>query len=188
MKLMFISLLSFFLMSFSGTATKPMPKEFISWDPNNPVTWSDFKGKAQLNAKEAAMTASAIEFNYETNGVNMVKWKVQSKFYPELSWSRKDKQTAYILKHERLHFDITEVYARILRKRFIEEIRSVKDIPKIKTISKAVMAQWNKEQQTYDAETNHSINTEKQQEWNQAVADRLEELKEYTQLSVTVKK
>lgn len=168
-----------FLLSYS----KAQPatgnyKEFITWKDSILLTWKDFKGEPIPNAAEAAMTASSMEFSYKTRG-NQVFWNVNVKFFPLLSWSNKSKQSDYILKHEQLHFDITELYARLFRKQLKENIFSLKDISKIKTINKNILQQWQNEQDKYDRETNHSINETKQLEWNKNIQQRLEALKEF---------
>ena len=181
-------LLVLFLTGFTTPKNNVQPKIFIPWNADKPVQWADFKGQPLSNSREAALTASSIEFSYETNGVNTIRWQVHSKFFPEMSWSKKDHRNSWILKHEQLHFDITEIYARIMRKRFLEEVHSVKDLPKFKTIAKQVMSDWNKEQNDYDSETKHSINKSKQEEWNQAVAERLDELSAYTATHFKIQK
>ncbi len=46
-----------------------------------------------------------------------------------------------------------------------------------------------KVQERYDSETEHSIKTEKQEKWNAAIAEELEELSDYSEseFSVTIK-
>lgn len=176
------------LSAFTGSFVKSKPKAFIPWNAAQPVQWSDFKGKPVAGSREAAMTTSSIEFSFESNNQDQLSWKVQSKFFPELSWSKADHRTALILQHERLHFDITELYARTLRKRLQEEIRSVNDIPKFKPVVKAVLDDWNEAQLTYDKETKHSIDHQKQAEWNLAIAQRLDVLSAYAGTAFTLQK
>lgn len=175
-------------MAFEPSSKSMVNKPFIAWSAERPLQWSDFKGKPDNNLVEAAQTASSIEFNYETNGKDLLKWTVECKFYPEMSWSKKDKQNAQVLKHEQGHFDITELYARLLRKKFVEEIKTVKDIPKFKSILNGVMTQWNEQQNSYDVETQHSMNTARQQEWNQSVSEGLDALKDYAATEYSIKK
>ena len=178
----------FLLVAFEPSNKILTSKTFIPWSAERPLQWSDFKGKPDNNTAEAALTASSIEFNYETNGTNLLRWTVNCKFFPDLSWSKKDNQSVSILKHEQLHFDITELYARLMRKRLMSEIKSIKDIPKFKSITSGVMFEWNEQENSYDTETQHSMNTARQQEWNQSVAEGLESLKDYTATTFTVQK
>ena len=69
--------------------------------------------------------------------------------------------------------------ARKLRKRFAEEIKTEKDYPKINKIYKEIIAEWQSMQSKYDAETNHSINTQQQAMWNEKIAAELELMVDY---------
>lgn len=153
-------------------------KEFYIWNNTKKLTWSDFRGKPFLNASEAAMTASSVEFSYSAKD-NVLEWNVKAKYYPQLSWSYKNKQSDYILQHEQLHFDITELYARLFRKRLSDEVKSLRDIKKINAIGKQILSDWDKEQKNYDRETNHSMNTKAQMEWIANVHERMEVLSEF---------
>ena len=83
------------------------------------------------------------------------------------------------MQHEQLHFDITELYARLFRKRLAENIKSTGDLSKISGISNTIMKEWQEEQDDYDKETNHSMNEKKQAEWNLNLKQRLDALKEF---------
>lgn len=156
-----------------------MYKTFFVWNENRKLNWNDFQGKTIANASEAAMTASSIEFSYAVKG-DEITWIVTPKYYPKISWSKKNMQSAYVLKHEQLHFDITELYARLFRQRLVENVKSAKDIEKLKKISKQIIKEWQEEENDYDKETNHSIDEKRQAEWNLNVEERLNNLKEFT--------
>jgi hypothetical protein len=175
-----IVILPFLLLLFSIKAQPATGnyKEYIGWKDSVKLTWNDFKAAPINNAAEAAMTASSMEFSYKTKN-NQLFWNVNVKFFPLLSWSNKSKQSDYILKHEQLHFDITELYARLFRKQLTESVSSIKDIPKLKSINKKILQEWQAEQNKYDRETNHSINEAKQLEWNKNIQLRLDALKAF---------
>lgn len=153
-------------------------KTFLTWKENRNLTWNDFTGKPILGYVEVAMTASSIEFYYSTKQ-DQVNWTVTAKFFPSLSWYVKGKTSNYILKHEQLHFDITEMYVRLFRKQLKENIHSIKDLPKLKSISKSIMKQWDDEQHKYDDETDHSLDVDRQASWNLYVQQQLDALKDF---------
>ncbi len=153
-------------------------KVFFTWKADRRLIWSDFQAKPVDFASEVAMTASSVEFSYYTKR-SQINWSVSAKYFPKLSWSKKELQSDYILKHEQLHFDITELYARLLRKRLKENILSVSDVFKIKSITKNIMKEWEEEENDYDRETKHSTDAQKQQEWNFNLQQRLDALKEF---------
>jgi len=181
MKIRFF-LISFLLLTAAIYALPPASDEryysFFTWTEIKKLTWADFQGVPIENAAEVAMATSSVEYSYYTKN-KQVFWTVLAKYYPKLSWSKKSKQSAYILQHEQLHFDITELYARLFRKRLAENIKSTGDLSKISGISSTIMKEWQEEQDDYDKETNHSMNEKKQAEWNLNLKQRLDALKEF---------
>lgn len=153
-------------------------KDAIAWNAARQLQWSDFKATPLINASEAAMTASSININYYTKG-NNIFWSVGVNFFPYASWSKQDKQNDYILKHEQLHFDITELYARKFRQALATQVFTKNDIKKLKVIQKSILQQWENEQNKYDLETDHSINEEKQATWQKDIEQRLQALEQY---------
>lgn len=153
-------------------------KNFFSWNAGRKLQWSDFKGKAVPNANESAMTASSVEFSYATNG-RQIMWEVMAKFYPDISWSKQADQSDYILQHEQGHFDITELYARLFRKQLSEQVKTAADVPKMQSIGKLILKDWDKEENRYDQETRHSLDKEKQAEWLKNLQERMDALKDF---------
>lgn len=178
----FFIFINFIFLVLSNKAAPPFNNEayknFIIWSKDTKLNWSDFQGMPVENAAEVAMTASSVEYNYFTRG-NKIGWKVTPKFYPTLSWYLPASATDKILQHERLHFDITELYARMLRQQLQNNVHSDADIKTLIAIGKKLIAAWNAEQSKYDIETNHSINTSAQQKWEFSIRKRLDALKDF---------
>ena len=71
-----------------------------------------------------------------------------------------------ILGHEQLHFDISELYARKLKKRLESERYAYGTVKtKVKSIYRKINEELDIYQNLYDAETNFSRNMDKQAEW-----------------------
>lgn len=182
MKSIFIILSTVFLTAFTlPPRNAPEYKTFYFWNENRKLVWSDFQGKLYPNAPEMAMTASSVEYSYSASGTKF-QYEVLSKFFPKLSWKKNTTLNAYMLQHEQTHFDITELYARLMRKRLSEEIKTAKDISKISKIGSEITVQWKQEQTAYDSETEHSIDTVKQAEWNANIQERLVALKQFASI------
>lgn len=161
----------------SPKSTANSKEKRILWMENQYPTWSDYKGKPKNNGM-VAETSTIIEISFGVkNGV--VFTKVNCAFLPLNSWVHDKQKSDYILKHELLHFDITELYARKLRKRFASEIKTEKDYPKINKIYREIISEWQNKQQQYDGETNHSINKDAQILWNEEIANELELMLDY---------
>lgn len=156
----------------------------ISWDLNYRLEWSDFKGEPKPQNNSVAVTASGITFSYSSKMTNTqlinYNYTVSADFYPEQSWCLKEKVDNNILNHERLHFDITELHARMFRQR-IENTRFTKDIKRqMNCLHEAINKELEALQNRYDAETKHSQNLEKQQEWQEKIISALNKLVRYS--------
>jgi hypothetical protein len=143
--------------------------KYMDWSHQKRLSWSDFKGHAKNWGYVSALTASAIEYHYDCDGKN-ISVSAKAIFIPEESWVKSGSKSEYILAHEQLHFDITEVYARKLRMRLNNEVKDCADVPKISKIADKVMDEWKLEQKKYDMESKHSINREMQVFWLEKVA------------------
>lgn len=158
--------------------------EALSWKNSRPLTWADFKARPQSNSSAVAQTSSGISFGYslKTRDGRIVDYTtiVQAHFYPNKSWYLKDKADGYILKHEQLHFNITELYARRFRKR-LKSIRINQNLKQqLANLQNDINKAVKETQKRYDAETNHSINSEAQKAWEGTIAKELKNLQEFS--------
>ncbi|MEM9143660.1 MAG: DUF922 domain-containing protein [Bacteroidota bacterium] len=153
-------------------------EEMIPWSPDRKLKWSDFKGKPFTTEWAAATTASGISYEFSTSGTlkeMVVHFKVSTDFYPQKSWYRPELVNDVILAHEQLHFDISELFARKMRKQLRETVftRNIKE--EVKEIYKQILKELSAFQNNYDHQTNFSRNTEKQLLWNKKIAEALRE-------------
>jgi len=151
---------------------------FIPWEAGRKLTWDDFKAPPDKRSPNAAETSSAIKFDYSYNAGEL-RFHIVCQFDKNKSWVRV--RSDYILSHEQGHFDITEIFARKLNKS-VKEYRVGKpgDLTRdLNHIYENAMHQLHDMQAAYDAETNFSINTPKQEEWLKKIKTRLEELETY---------
>lgn len=151
--------------------------EKISWRENKPLTWKDFQGTPNPNAGFVASSNTGIHFYYSfsTNQDKEVKvtYTVESFFNQEKSWFLADQVTPHILNHEQAHFDITELHARILRKRLSERKFTANAKSEIEGIYQKVDQERRAMQIRFDKETDHSRNEEKEIAWEKQIAKQL---------------
>jgi predicted secreted Zn-dependent protease len=89
-------------------------------------------------------------------------------------------KTDHILAHEQGHFDIAEVFARKLNKQMSSYVFNKNTYKtELRNIYQGILDEKEALQNQYDAETNHSINKEKQAEWLIKIQTMLEEYKGY---------
>ena len=161
--------------------------EGIIWSHADKLTWQNFKAKPQAEIDAVALTVSGISFSYsltqKANKEYAYKTFVEANFYPEKSWVKVKDSTNYILSHEQLHFDITELYARKLRKR-ISEFRFTQNIRlELNTINDDINNELELIQDQYDVETNHSILPEMQNKWQNFIKNELLEVAQFSSIN-----
>ncbi|UJH92241.1 DUF922 domain-containing Zn-dependent protease [Antarcticibacterium sp. 1MA-6-2] len=88
----------------------------------------------------------------------------------------------YLLSHEQLHFDITELHARKLRKH-LSHLSIDQLSKKPKEVLNSFYTKVEKEraamQLQYDRETKHSLNKEAEAKWQLFVKEELQKLEDY---------
>jgi len=174
------SLLIFFTLLCVGSFSN---EETVTWDETSKLTWADFKAEPDAESDAVALTASGITFGYslKTAGkrIAAVSTTVEAHFYPNKSWYLKDKGNAHILAHEQLHFDITELYARKFRQQLAELEVNQNIKAQMNALHNAINEAVSKTQKRYDQETMHSMNIEKQKEWEVFIGKELKALDQF---------
>lgn len=131
----FITLLSF---SF-------VKDEFILWQENKKLKIQDFKAEnkdtIKVNQQQFLGAISAIRIEYSSfqrNKNSVPDFSIKTYFDPNESWMLL--KNDYVLQHEQIHFDLTELYARKMRKS-VESLRQ-KNITNISIYRKKIQ-HWN---------------------------------------------
>ncbi len=161
----------------------PIEEESILWNENHRLEWSDFKANPNFNNDAVAITASGLTFSFSarTTSSKLVDFTatVEAHFYPDQSWYKKDHTNNIVLAHEQLHFDITELYARKLRKQIEEYSFSVKIKQEISKLHTNINKELKEFQNEYDSKSDYSRSIEAQKKWQVFVKQELNKLSEY---------
>ncbi len=172
----------FILLLFAAENSFSQEQEKIEWEDGQKLIWADFKGIPKQGVAYEANTNSGISFSwsYSTeNGQPVLKYEVVTNFFPQLSWVKQNEKDMYLLGHEQLHFDISELHARKLRKAIDEyEIgRNIRrDLNRLyESIEKDRVAMQN----LFDAETIHSTDKDAEAGWRKFVEEELAKLSDY---------
>ena len=156
--------------------------ERFSYSEKSKLDWSDFRGEPKSESSFDASLNTGITYQWSISkdyGKIELKYQVDSFCYPSLSWVKKGQSTKYLLQHEQLHFDISELHARIMRKK-LKEYKPSKNVRKdLNKIYKRVERMRINMQELYDLETNHSKNNENQKKWGEKIKNLMEYYKEY---------
>ena len=180
----FVLLLSIFVLL--GFISLPKEEPSIVWSTTR-LTWDDFKGKMKRSAPYDAVTLSAVSNSFSGDNTTLT-FETKALFYPKGSKKKAKKQNHKLLNHEQGHFDLTELFARKLRKSIQEKrFRSYNSIGKdIDKLYNKNNTAWRKMQNLYDKQTNHSANETEQADWDAKIHNLLEDYKDYQTTTYTV--
>lgn len=157
----------------------------ISWKSSVHLSWNDFQGETESLDYAEAMTGYKINIlpkNVIVDEQDRIQGyetlTVEARFYKKHSWTSTKSLT--LLKHEQLHFDIAELYARKIRQNF--EVLKLKKEARFSTYWENYSNLWKacrQFQKLYDIDTHHGAKIETNRVWGQRIERELEELKEY---------
>jgi hypothetical protein len=108
----------FFLISEIAFAQSSFENDSILiWNENRKITWDDFKSQNKVHSYEqaSAVMATGLIANPKNIDASKIKEvKIIATINKNQSWYKIKED--YILNHEQMHFNITEIYARKFRK------------------------------------------------------------------------
>lgn len=170
--------LGLFFLFFGTSANSP---DVIYWNSEERLSWDDFEGKPRWEYNSiSALTSSGI-VHYKGCKDGKIIFKVKAYFEKKESWVKAEALTQHHLEHEQLHFDITELNARKLRKALAQREFKCGEELEFENFVNTIIQNWQLDQQAYDMMSRHSMNHEKQTEWFYRVAMELSLLEEYAE-------
>jgi len=182
---LFVCLLG--LAAFAASSEASVPS--VPWNGAAPITWSLFQCTAPADAvhrSEAAAIHMTIRWHASysltstggdwTGHVGEVT--VTNTMEPSLSWVVPGKATEQVLRHERLHFDLNEVFRRKLEIVLpcVQATHATKDSvigtlnSTLQQRANEVLTQLQAAQSRYDAETRHGNDAAGQARWEAQIA------------------
>ena len=157
----------------------------IEWKDNLKLSWNDYQLVDQKSnqRKALAMTATNIEYTiYEQKNV-APRFVIKNYFNKEYSWTRTKRSD--ILQHEQLHFDISELYTRKMRRDLGSMTKkNIKDVNLYLKKFEELNQDMIKNQRRYDKETHFKIGDGEnlspiQQFWIDSIHVELNKLESY---------
>lgn len=181
------------LISMAGFAQKKsispdirkFKKDTIVWQADSLLKKEDFKARSKGSNGPLGFTDAAI-FIYPGENSGQLIFYVEALFFKSKSYIVK--YSEYVLKHEQIHFDIAELYARKLRQKIADtDFKKVKDVRgEITRFFRQTFADFKKEEEKYDKDTQHGLNPAKQQLWNDDIQNRIKELDKYSDSAIDI--
>lgn len=155
----------------------------IVWSKTRKLTWNDFQGNIshdkthetinvyKESEEDAARSRVAIALYFQCKG-SKANHTVRAEFEKNNSWYYANHKTEAVLRHEQLHFDITELYARKLRTK-LASLKNPCDKSSVGTVYQANENAFVEFTKQYDIETSHGVNKQKQSEWETKIFNLL---------------
>lgn len=155
----------------------------IEWSKERKLTWLDFKRKPSSDITPFGAETNCI-LALKSNTVSLIskpKIKVTNSFYCYESWVKtKNLKNNVLLEHEQMHFDLSEIYARKLRKIISESKFNTFNLVKETNRLFYEYFDLNKERQIlYDKETKHGTDSLEQNKWKKMIETELQQLNEF---------
>lgn len=162
-------------------------KTEVKWS-TRPLTWSHFRiildttviktiGTKKIKAKAATTTGITADFGCTEN---ILHYQVQAFFSLKQSWFLKEAQgDSALLRHEQLHFNITELYARKIRKLLAEFKNPCGKEKEIRVIVDSLKQAERDENNLYDTQSVHSTNKDMQKKWEEKIKKEMDDLNMY---------
>jgi len=145
----------------------------ITWSEEVRLSWDDFQSLPDYeNNFVKALTASSIRYKYSCLE-DSIFYTVEAVFKRNESWVKPEAYTDYILDHEQLHFDITELFAREMRKELGKQTYACEDEAQFQEKVDFILSEWRYVQSTYDKETFFSVREDDQARWSDNVAKQM---------------
>ncbi len=166
--------------------------EKISWLNDSVLNFKDFL--CIQNQKFLAVVSTNIEYSVYEND-SQIRLHLEAYFYPDLSYIYKPSLAdTQLLKHENLHFAITELYARRFRKYYCDSfylffVKNRFNKKKFyETFHQMTYIDRSIYQESYDLETDHGLLIPKQEEWGNKIISELNLYSSYKFPIITINK
>jgi phosphomevalonate kinase len=158
--------------------------DYVLWEKDRRLKYEDFKGVQDTTflvygypANGAAVTKIITSFARHEN--DKLTFSVDNKFLKTKSWIVNRKPV--VLSHEQGHFDISEIYARKIRRALtvLLKAQSVEELILTQTVN-SLLKELNRYQERYDEETHHGFILEKQKTWEEKIKKELDDLERFS--------
>ena len=156
----------------------------LPWSARHPVAWPDFQGRPHLGTSTAAQTSSGVSYMIQCRDSHLA-FAVLAAFAPSESWVRPDippspTASTPTLRHERTHFNISELFAR----RLAQSLATSHDLcPHRTKEARRIFDQHRSAsdatQSRFDRETDHGTIGSQEARWEREVRAGLDSLNTY---------
>ncbi|GAB3182622.1 hypothetical protein GCM10027291_53840 [Telluribacter humicola] len=156
-------------------------RDTVFYRPERKLTWTDFQG---VSSRPGSNYAAAVFTSLSYEGAARMKEKhleieisVKTFMVKSMSWSRSSAHNDYTLRHEQLHFDVTRLVAERFKERLKKIDLTIEDHDsQIQYEFLEAFRDMDREQKSYDGQTQHGLNTGAQAMWDQKLTEEIARL------------
>ena len=159
---------------------KVSAQDTLYWSSGYKLTPKDFHGKPDTTASYPSISTCGIKYIGHASK-NAVQTEAFGIFIRPKSWAVLYEDDSLWLIHERLNFDIAELFARKLRKSFFEyKFRYATVQQDLDSLYDINHNEMNEMHASYEKETNHGLDESAQSIWNHKIKSELEKFEKYS--------
>lgn len=161
--------------------------EITIWSNACELQWSDYKSPPNYESAHSASSECGFDIKYEIMGDSLYV-SVLAYFDKSKSWVKPEKKSDALLSHERVHFDIAELFARKYRKGLLRSDMAFENYERIiiSSFEKNMIA-YKQYQNTYDQETQFSRKNAVQKQWERQIKKDLDSHKAFSAAAIVLK-
>ena len=153
--------------------------KFRVWNQDDPLQWGDYSVNSQQKAWKHGFRVRAItsyQYIYMPKELHLDSClNVLTVLRRRTSWVN-DTTNRYLLEHERIHFDIAELYARKMRQQFQQLDTHQATLEDVYALINILFKAGSDCQDQYDEETIYGQSSNTQQHWRKRIDAELKQL------------
>ncbi len=157
--------------------------KFRVWDEYRALQWDDYLLNDQRKTRKHGFRIRAItsyQYIYSPEELHLDSClNVLTVLRRRTSWVR-DTIDGHLLEHERIHFDIAELYARKMREQFQQLDTSYATLKGTHALIDSLFKAGGDYQDRYDEDTFYGRSSSTQQRWRRQIDDELKQLNEFS--------
>ncbi len=171
-----VALLILTLSSFKNASAQ----DTLYWSSGYKLSAKDFRGKPDTTASYPSISMCGIKYTGHAKKTS-VQTEAFGIFVPLKSWAVISEEDSLWLTHERVNFDMAELFARKLRKTFSEyKFRYATVQEDLDSLYDINHEEMNKMHASYEKETNHGMDASAQSVWNNKIKSEMDNFAKYS--------
>lgn len=153
--------------------TRITDDDTVHYNPSRKLTWADFRATPRVGSHYAAEIFTSFSYEGKSSvkdGIINLNLIVKGYMLKNSSWGRAEARNDYALNHEQRHFDVMKIIVERFKRKIQPDSLTLEDYNSI--IQYQFLESYrdlHRMQEQYDGETNHGLNQQAQERWNQQI-------------------